>query len=199
MIDEYAGCYVVFGNMTPINRNGNSLEIELWGNKLDLIPISNDTFVSEATAFGFVSVPLLKFSLQFKTVKGTQVALLHGLPAPFAFQKVPEYTISEAWKNRLGLYQTNTLDELFEIGKVQLDIDDGILLFNVNLQGKSADSDTEIKIALNPISDTEAVVIGLADGEGGTVRVIKTGESEDIYYSGFMFSPVVKNKSISMH
>lgn len=199
MLDEYAGHYVVFGNMTHINRNGNNLEIELWGNKLDLIPVSNDTFVPKATALGFISIPLLKFSLQFKTVQGKQVALLHGLPAPFPFQKLPEYTISEAWKNRLGFYRTNTLDELFKINKLQLEIDDGILLFNVTIQGKSADSGTELKIVLNPISDTEAVVTGLANGEGGTVRVRKTGATENIYYSGFMLSPVVKNKLSSMH
>ena len=58
---------------------------------------------------------------------------------------------------------------------------------------------SHIKIVLNPISDTEAVVTGLANGEGGTVRVRKTGATENIYYSGFMLSPVVKNKLSSMH
>jgi hypothetical protein len=194
LLDEYAGRYVVFGNMTPINRSGNNLEIELWGNKLDLIPVSNDTFVPKASAFGLISIPLLKFSLQFKTVQGKQVALLHGLPAPYAFQKISKYTISEAWKSRLGFYRTNMQDELFKINKLQLEIEDGILLFNVTVQGKSADTGTNLKMALHPISDTEAVVTGLANGEGGTVSIIKNGALENIIYSGFMFSPVVNNK-----
>ena len=56
-LDDYAGQYVVFGNLTNIKHNGSNLEIEFQGNKLDLIPISNDTFVPEATALGFISIP----------------------------------------------------------------------------------------------------------------------------------------------
>ena len=192
-LDEYAGHYVVFGNMTPITRNDDHLEIALWGNQLKLIPVSNDTFVPKASAFGLISIPLLKFSIEFKTVQGKRVALLRGLPAPYAFQRVPEYTVSEAWQRRLGFYQTNMQDELFKIKKLQLQLEDQILFFSVTVQGKLADTESKLKIALTPISDTEAIVTGLANGEGGTVRIIKNGTSENILYSGFKFSPVVKN------
>lgn len=198
-LDNYSGRYVVFGDLTDIKRNGGNLEIKLWGNKLQLVPISNNTFVPKAKALGFISIPLLKFSLTFQEVDHKQVALLHGLPAPFAFQKVTEYTIPEAWLNRLGSYQTETLDEIFKINNLQLEVNNGVLLFNVTIQGKKSDSSRKLKIALRPISDTEAIVIGLANGEGGTVRVIKAGSTEKIYYSGFMFSPVIKNKLSSMN
>ncbi len=189
ILDEYVGRYVVFGDMTPIKRHGDNLEIELWGNKLDLIPVSDDTFVPKATALGFISIPLLEFSLQFKKVQDKQIALLRGLPAPVVFQKVPEYTIPEAWKDRLGSYRTETLDEVFKINELQLEIDEGVLLFNLTIQGKDADSSTKLKMALDPISDTEAIVIGLANGEGGTVRVKMDGATEKLYYSGFLFTP----------
>ncbi|VAW52842.1 hypothetical protein MNBD_GAMMA06-1131 [hydrothermal vent metagenome] len=194
ILDEYVGNYVVFGNMTAISRKENHLEIELWGNKLNLIPISNDTFIPQANALGFISIPLLKYSLQFKTVQGKSLALLRGLPAPFAFQKIPKYIISETWKKRLGAYQTNTHDELFKLNNLQLEINNGVLLFNTTIQGKSSDSGTKLKIALTPISDTEAIVTGLENGEGNTVKIIKTGASENIYYSGFIFSPIDKKK-----
>lgn len=188
-LDDYAGQYVVFGNMTNIKRNGNNLAIELQGNKLDLIPISHDTFVPKATALGFFSIPLLDYSLQFKTVDDKSIALLHGLPAPYAFQKVLNYKIPLAWIKRLGNYEINTRDELFKINKLQLVIEDGVLLFNVSLHAKSANKNTGLKIALNPISDTEAIVIGLANGEGGTVRVKIEGATEKLYYSGFLLTP----------
>jgi len=190
ILEKYSGKYVVFGNMTKINFNGHGLDMELWGNKLDLVPVSQDTFVPKATALGFISIPLLKFSLQFKTVQNKAIALLRGLPAPYAFQKIPEYTIPSAWKNRLGSYETSMLDEQFGINKLQLSIEDEVLLFNVTVQGKSADTSTALKIALNPVSDTEAVVIGLANGEGGTVSVNMDGSMGNLYYSGFLFRPV---------
>lgn len=195
LLDQYAGRYVVFGNMTNIERNGRKLQIKLWGNKLDLIPVSDDTFIPKAAALGFIPVPLLKFSLQFKIVRDQQVALLHGLPAPFAFQKVPEYTIPQAWKNRVGHYQTSTHDELFKLKDSRLEIVDDVLLFNVTVLGKSSDLSTKLKIALKPVSDTEAIVIGMANGEGGTVTVQTTGATEQLYYSGFLFSSAANSTS----
>ncbi len=187
-LDNYAGQYVVFGNMTSIKRNDSHLKIGFQGNKLDLIPVSHDTFVPKATALGFISIPLLNYSLQFKAVHDKSIALLHGLPAPFAFQKITHYKIPQTWKNRLGSYEINTLDELFSINNLQLVIEDGVLLFNVTVQAKSANKNTKLKIALIPISDTEAVVIGLANGEGGTVRVKMDGATEKLYYSGFLLT-----------
>lgn len=188
-LDEYAGAYVIFGNMTRIHHNGSKLELELDGNTLDLIPVSHDTFVPKAKVLGFISIPLLKFSLQFKTVNKNRIALLHGLPAPFAFQKVPEYRIPDAWINRLGSYQTDTSEEQFAIDKIQLKTENGILLFDVTIRARSENKRIERKIALTPVSDTAAIVTGLANGEGGTVRVVMNGDQENLYYSGFLLRP----------
>lgn len=198
LLDQYAGQYVVFGNMTDITHNGSHLKIALWGNKLDLIPVSQDTFVPKATAFGFISMPLLKFSLQFKTVQDKHIALLHGLPAPFAFQKIPKYKITKSWINRIGSYESSIPDEQFRIQSFKLSMEKSILLVNISIQGKSSDYNvTKLKIALEPISDTEAIIIGLANGEGGTIRVISDGITEQLYYSGFLFTPIQKKASNS--
>jgi hypothetical protein len=182
-LQKYAGKYVVFGNMTDIKLHNNHLQMNLWGNNLELIPISKNTFIPKATALGFISIPLLKFSLEFRTIEHKNIALLHGLPAPFAFEKIPNYTILKAWKNRLGRYKTDTKDESFEIDKLTLKIENNVLFFSMNIKGHKETNSRLFKIALNPISNTNAIVIGVANGEGGTVRVI----GERLYYSGFVF------------
>ncbi len=183
ILQKYVGKYVVFGNMTDIKLHDNHLQISLWGNDLELIPINENTFIPKATALGFISIPLLKFSLEFKEVDGKKIALLHGLPAPFAFEKIPKYSISQAWKNRLGLYKTDTEDENFKIDNLTLKVEDETLYFDMKLKGKDSANSSIFKMALNPISDTKAIVIGLANGEGATVQVI----DNKLYYSGFIF------------
>ncbi len=182
-LQKYVGKYVVFGNMTDIKLRGNHLQISLWGNDLELIPVNENTFIPKATALGFISIPLLKFSLEFKKVEGKNIALLHGLPAPFVFEKIPKYSISQAWKNRLGLYKTNTEDENFKIDNLTLKIENKILYFNMKLKGKNSNDSSIFKLALKPISDTKAIVIGLANGEGATIDVL----NDKLYYSGFIF------------
>lgn len=44
----------------------------------------------------------------------------------------------------------------------------------------------ELKFALNPISDIEAVVYGLGRGMGETIRVEKAGNEEQLRYSGYI-------------
>jgi len=183
ILQKYVGKYVVFGNMTDIKLHNNHLQITLWGNDLELIPINKNTFIPKATALGFISIPLLKFSLEFKKVEGKYIALLHGLPAPFAFEKIPKYSIPQAWKDRLGLYKTDTEDENFKIDNLELKSKNSILYFSMKLKGKNASDGSIFKMALNPISDTQAIVIGLANGEGATVQVL----DNKLYYSGFIF------------
>jgi hypothetical protein len=50
----------------------------------------------------------------------------------------------------------------------------------------------ELKLALRPISDTEAIVVGLGNGEGGVVRVIKENGQDKLFYSGYVFTPTNK-------
>lgn len=197
MLEHYTGDYVVFGQATPITRNGPDLEVNAMGNTLRLVPIAQDTFVPEATWLGIVSLPLSTYQLQFMTVEGKDVALLHGLPAPFPFQKIGKYPIPQAWINRLGTYTTLS-DEQVDFHRVSLTIEDGILMARADVSSGIAQArntqtkNVEMKLALRPISDTEAVVVGLGNSEGGVVRVIKANGQDKLFYSGYVFTPTNK-------
>ena len=190
-LQQYAGDYVVFGGLSAITQKGERLKIKAMGNKLDLVPINHATFIPAKMLFGLISIPLMNYPLQFETVEGRDVALLKGLPAPFPFEKIPHYLVPEAWVKRLGEYRMDPREELFEIKKMELKLEGDILLADINLSSDLFGiKDAETKIALQPVSDDEAVVVGLGYSEGGTLRIISENGEEKLVYSGLHFLPI---------
>ncbi len=188
---RYAGHYAMFdGQLGSITVDGDQLKTSLFDRSFTLHPISIDTFVPKANvAFGLISIPIDSLSIRFQTVQGRDVAVLTGLPAPFAFARVPHAQIPDAWRNRMGKYQTDTADEQFDFKQVELATESGILVFKAVLSSKSGvEPETRVKLALQTVSDHEAVVAGIGNGEGGVVRAIDSGNGTDLVYSGFRFT-----------
>ena len=191
-LESYTGNYVIFGQASQLTRDGSDLKGNAMGNTFRLMPIAQDTFIPEAVVLGMFSVPLPTLQLQFLTVAGKNVALLRGLPAPFPFQKIAKYPIPQSWISRLGTYTTLS-DEQIEFQPLELTIDNGMLMARVVVSSPIAQAKKqELKLALRPISDTEAVVVGLGNGEGGVVRVIKENGQDQLFYSGYVFTPTNK-------
>lgn len=190
---RYAGHYVVFnGQLNEITVDGDHLKTALWGQSLSLLPTSADTFTPKVSAlFGLVSVTLPDLSLQFQTVAEHEVAVLRGLPAPFAFEKITPMVLPPAWQQRLGKYHADTTEEVFDFASFELSNAKGIFVANMTLKPKDQrTSATTTAIALRPISDTEAVVVGVGNGEGGVMRAVEHDGTTELRYSGFCFTRV---------
>lgn len=190
VLAQYTGNYVMFnGQLGPIILDGDQLKTSVKGANFSLIPVSDDTFIPRANiAFGLISFPLSSLSLQFQTVQGQKVAVLHGLPAPFAFEKITDYKIPVTWLNRLGKYHTDTSEEQFNFKEFELESSSGMLVVKVTLSPKNGTApEDKITIVLRPISETEAVVAGLGNSEGGVIRAFDHGNTSELVYSGFHF------------
>ncbi len=190
---RYSGHYVMFnGQLGSITVNGDQLETSLFGRSFTLQPVSADTFIPKANvAFGLISIPIDTLSLRFQTVQGKDVAVLGGLPAPIAFERVRRTEIPNAWRKRMGKYQTDTTNEQFDFNEAELTTESGILVFKTVLASKnSVDSVSNATIALQAISDHEAVVAGIGNGEGGVVRAVDSENGTELVYSGFQFTRI---------
>ncbi len=188
---RYAGHYVMFnGQLGSITVDGDQLKTSLFDRSFTLHPISTDTFMPKASvAFGLISIPIDTLSVRFQTVQGKDVAVLEGLPAPFAFERVPRIEIPDAWHNRVGEYQTDTTDEQFDFKHAELATESGILVFKAVITSKNgADPEAKVTYALQAVSDHEAVVAGIGEGEGGMVRAIDSDNGTELVYSGFRFT-----------
>jgi hypothetical protein len=88
----------------------------------------------------------------------------------------------------VGIYKTDTTDEQFDFKQVELATESGILVLKAVITSKNGvDPDANVTYALQMISDHEAVVAGIGNGEGGTVRAIDSSNNTELDYSGFRF------------
>jgi hypothetical protein len=187
---RYAGHYAMFnGQIGSITVDGDQLKTSLFDRSFSLQPISANTFLPKANvAFGLISIPINTLTIRFQTVQGKDVAVLGGLPAPFAFERVPSANIPDAWCKRVGMYQADTTDEQFDFKQVELATESGILVFKAVIASKNGvDPEAKVTYALLAISDHESVVAGIGNGEGGVVRATDSGNNTELFYSGFRF------------
>lgn len=185
-LEHYTGSYTAFGQLVEFRQKSQRLETSLSGHKFQLLPIGEDTFLVRAKALGLFSFPLNKLRLRFENADNQEVALLTGFPAPIVLTRIPERSVSKAWRQRLGRYSLDTQGESFEISHLEMKIENSVLVMQAELRGRfTDDQETPLRIPLLPVSDTEAVVWGLGNGEGGTVRVLENGA---LYYSGFILA-----------
>lgn len=190
-LDQRTGDYVILGELSHIGRSGGHLvaEVRALDHSFDLVPISADTFVPEVSAWlGLAHFRVPGLSVRFTAVSARRFALLRGFPQPLAFERVTPRPLPAAWVRRLGRYRPLRIDGALNVRNVRLELDGGVLVADV-----TADSDAfglhdqHAHVALDPIGDSEAVVVGAGNGEGGVVRALRTDGQERLFYSGFTF------------
>ena len=191
MLGRYAGHYAMFnGQLGTIALDGDQLKTSLFGRRFTLQPMSDDTFRPKASVFfGLISIPIDSLSVRFQTLQSKDVAVLSGLPAPFAFEKLPPAAIPDVWRRRVGRYQTDTTEEQFDFKQAELAIESGMLVFKTVIASKNViEPGTDATFALRVIDDHTAAVAGIGNGEGGVMRVIDAGQGAELVNSGFTLS-----------
>lgn len=97
-------------------------------------------------------------------------------------EKIAPHPVPDAWRSAQGRYRVvSDKKEKLLIDEAILRIEDGILLAEATPVG----TDRKLRLALKPISDSEAVVYGLGRGLGETIR-LKQGEDDPrLHFSGY--------------
>jgi hypothetical protein len=90
--------------------------------------------------------------------------------------------VPEVWRKRVGRYQLLNPDSGFPLTEPQVKLRDGQLCMSYKLPLLSPST---IQVPLQPISDTEAIILGLGRMRGETLRAITVDGQERLRYSGF--------------
>jgi CubicO group peptidase (beta-lactamase class C family) len=98
-------------------------------------------------------------------------------------EKIAATSIPEAWMKRLGEYEVLNPDEGFPLLAPQLRIREGRLCMSYRLPVLSEQT---IQVPLQPISDTEAIILGLGRTRGETLRAVRVKGEELLRYSGYI-------------
>lgn len=98
-------------------------------------------------------------------------------------EKVAAGAIPTAWLERVGKYELLNPDDGFPLTDPQLQIRQGRLCMSYKLPVLS---DQTIQVPLQPISDTEAIILGLGRTRGETLRAVTVNGEVRLRYSGFI-------------
>lgn len=187
-LERYAGRYVVSDDIVPVVRDGGRLSLRYQGRGIELVPVAKDRFVPRASfMFGLMHWPLDGISVRILSRDGHQYAVVEGLPAPLAFEKVAPGSIPENWRRRLGAWRVVNPDNWLQIKTARLEVNDGVLVLRVVVSSPVWGlNETPLAKILRPAGDNVAMVVSAAFG-GGAVEATTRDGREVLIYSGYVF------------
>lgn len=154
---------------------------------VDLIPYPNGWFGVGRDNGGSLSPafrPLTRMQFQTRVIDGREVVVAKkGDKISILGEKVPASPVPEAWLARVGTYDVTNPDEGFPLTDPQVKLRDGQLCMSYRLPQLSPKT---IQVPIRPISDTEAIILGLGRTRGETLRAITVDGEERLRYSGFV-------------
>jgi CubicO group peptidase (beta-lactamase class C family) len=187
-----AGDYAIFGNKTAIQLKKSRLAVELFDTTLDLVPTTDDgRFVLQKGVLGVLDFTLPDLFVRFTSVDGQRHAVLGGLPAPLAFERLEKRPIPPVWLSRLGRYTSDTADNTLAFREFELAVDDGVLIARIvtnspvtGLEGGTG------RVPLRPVSDDVAEVYSGGALDGGAVQATRRHGKDSLLFSGHLLTKI---------
>jgi CubicO group peptidase (beta-lactamase class C family) len=177
---SYAGIYTTDLGRMDIQADGDNLIADIFGQSFKLLPRGEGRFSIEGLDWSDAQMTI-------KEVNGRTALKFYGFAVGgLGFgERIEPATVSEAWMDRLGAYEiTNGKPGFFTfLTNVQLRYDNDLLLLDVTL----SETGDQIVFPIGPLSDDEAVILGLGQRiRGETVSVVDVDDEEHLLFSGYL-------------
>lgn len=153
----------------------------------DLIPYPNGWFgigQGDQAALSPAIEALAEMQFQTQLIDGKEVVVAKSADQLIILgEKIPPGPIPELWLNRIGEYELLNPDKQFPVNQPRLNLNNGQLCMSYQMPKLSPNI---IQVPLRPISDTEAVILGLGRTRGETLRAVTVNGEERLRYSGYI-------------
>jgi CubicO group peptidase (beta-lactamase class C family) len=183
---EPAGSYATDFGLISIRPRDAKLCACIVDETFDLIPYPNGWLGVDKNAArsGSSSVrPLADLRFRTERIDGREVVVAQkGGKRILLGEKVPATPVPEIWRERVGRYQLLNPDPGFPLTEPRVKFRRGQLCMSYKLPLLSPRT---IQVPLQPISDTEAIILGLGRMRGETLRAVVVDGEEHLRYSGF--------------
>ena len=192
MIDDYVGSYATGLRVFTVYEQKGKLFVRLMGRKVELVLHPDGRFSLRYRLFGLIPIPLgemqkLEFSLA--SIQGRKVLAVHYRGKKHLLgEKIEASSLSEAWRRRAGGYGlADPGNYLPVIESAQLKYEDNFLVLDVKIPILGDYGIERLTFAIEPISDTQAILLGLGRNMGETIEVVNDHGVEKLRYSGCDF------------
>ena len=186
-VTDAAGDYATDFGLISIRPKDAKLCACIVEETFDLIPYPKGWFGLGAEAVGSLPGalrPLAAMQFQTQAIDGREVVVAkRGEQQVVMGEKVPDAPIPDAWLKRVGRYELLNPDDGFPLTEPSLKLKDGHLCMSYRLPSLSTET---TQVPLRPISDTEAIILGLGRTRGETLRAFMVDGEERLRYSGFV-------------
>jgi CubicO group peptidase (beta-lactamase class C family) len=183
---EAAGHYATDLGLISIRPKDAKLCACIVEETFDLIPYPDGWLGVDRNALGSLPPavrPLAQMRFQTQTIDGREVVVARkGDKQMVLGEKVPPEPVPEVWLRRVGKYELLNPDKDFPLIEPELKLREGQLCMSYKLPRLSSST---IQVPLRPVSDSEAIILGLGRTRGETLRAISHNGVERLRYSGF--------------
>ena len=185
---DYAGDYTTIVGLVRIRADGQRLKLQALGREFDLRPRTDGLLGLDYTLLGFIHPdlgPLSEFGFSFRSEAAGNGLLFArvGAQEMRVGQRITPPPDLAAWRKRLGDYAITNLGSDPKVAeRISLVEEHGYLI--VALKTSDAPGET-LRMVLQPVSDTEAQLLGTLAQGGQTVRVVTVDGVEQLAYSGY--------------
>lgn len=185
---EYEGQYSTAFGMLKVARSGDHLRAEAMGKSFRLVPRPRQELGIEYKWLGLFPIDLGqlgKVTFSRTTMAGREVLIARNQQQSrmVVGERIHPVPIPSAWLRRVGRYEIMDLpEEEVRVDRLRLSVQDEFLVVTGRI---TKPKPVEFTFALEPLSDTEAIVTGLGVGAGETLEVIHQSGEEFGHFSGY--------------
>jgi len=202
LLKDYAGHYATGLRVFTVRAKNGKLHTRLMGRKVQLVLHPSGRFSLRYRLFGLIPVKLgqfeqVKFSVD--SIQGRKILALHHKGKRHLLgEKIEASPVTEAWLRRVGEYGlVDPGNYLPVIEKAELKYEDQFLMLDVRIPMLGDYGIERLQFAIQPVSDTEAVLLGLGRNMGETIQVVIDHGGERLHYSGLRFEKKPETSSFN--
>ena len=193
-LQAYEGRYDTIVGLVAVRKKTDYLEADLLGKTVRLVPRPDGLLGMSYKFLGLFPVSLGELDhvyIDRGMVNGRDILKAVVDKNEFLVgERLLPGQIPEKWRQRTGKYEIiNAGDDTILVDNIRLSIEGGSLTAKYTMP---LFTDQTVSLALEPLSETEAVICGLGRGKGETIRVITREGRELLAYSGYLLQKKVE-------
>lgn len=184
---DLAGAYATDLGLIALDPRTGTLCACLTGTTAPLVDQGDGWFALDPAAEGLLAgalAPLAQMRFQTRRLAGREVIVARAGEREMVLgEKVRRLAPGPAWQARIGHYVIENPDPGFPVESVELKLRDEDLCLRYRMPALSP---AIVQVPLGPLSDSEAIILGLGRTRGETLRFVDTSEGERLRYSGLI-------------
>ena len=190
-LNSFVGKFATWLGLIDVQRNGKQLQASLSGWKFDLLPHTDGKYSIKFRLFGLIPIRHL-YGIDLDNVllapakvdDQTAVVMTFKGREQLLGALVKPQPIPDAWLARLGEMEIYNQDAYMNFRNTRLELRDGILVMSYKLK-MTVLPEQNAAVPIMPISDNEAVVLGLGRGMNETIYIANEGSREILHFTGY--------------